>query len=149
VIIAEAASSDGTIQTATATFNCPLVLPNPSGNPPTPGSCNPGSQAPSLLATLTIYNAGLNTTGWLITASSATGTANVIHCGPGSKTGGSVCEATYPIGSTVTVTAPAESGVAFGGWTSNCTTASPVTAAGPNTCTVVLTTNDTVGAIFN
>ena len=27
-IIAEATSSDGTIQTATATFNCPLVLPN-------------------------------------------------------------------------------------------------------------------------
>src|ERR1700738_2294107 len=34
MIIAEATSSDGTIQTATSTFNCPLVLPNSTGNPP-------------------------------------------------------------------------------------------------------------------
>jgi hypothetical protein len=146
VIIAEATSSDGTIQTATATFNCPLILPNP---PQTPGSCYAGSQAPSLLATLTIYNAGLNTTGWLITAPSATGTPSVIHCGPGSTSGGSVCEETYPIGTTVIVTAPAKSGVNFGGWTSNCTSIGTVTAAGPNSCSVTLTTNDTVGAIFN
>jgi hypothetical protein len=73
----------------------------------------------------------------------------VIHCGPGSKTGGSVCEATYPVGTTVTVTAPAESGVNFGGWSSNCTPILAVNAAGPNSCSVVLTTNDTVGAIFN
>jgi len=154
VIIAEATGGDGTIQTATATFNCPLTLPNPTGNPPTPGSCNPGSQAPSLLATLTVYNEGLNTTGWLITAPSATGTANVLHCGPGSASGGSVCEATYPIGTTVTLTAPAESGVSFGGWSYNCTQTVPApplpaSAAGPNSCTVTLTTNDTVGAIFN
>lgn len=145
VIIAEATSSDGTIQTAVATFNCPLVLPTPT----TAGSCYTGSQAPSLLSTLTIYNAGLNTAGWLITVPSATGTPNVIHCGPASTTGGSVCEASYPVGTTVTVTAPAEAGVNFGGWTNNCTPTLPVTAAGPNACSVTLTTNDTVGAIFN
>jgi flavin reductase (DIM6/NTAB) family NADH-FMN oxidoreductase RutF len=159
VIIAEASSSDGTIQTATATFNCPLALPNPLGNPPTPGTCNPGSQAPSLLATLTVYNEGLNTTNWLVTAASATGTPNVLHCGPGSASGGSVCVATYPVGTTpVILTAPAN-GAAFGGWSYNCTPSNasgvalpgPVfwTAAGPNYCTVTLTTNDTVGAIFN
>ena len=38
------------IQTATATFSCPLVLPTPT----TAGSCYPGSQASSLLSTLTI-----------------------------------------------------------------------------------------------
>jgi hypothetical protein len=148
VIIAEAKSSDGTIQTATATFNCPLTLPNPNGNPPTPGTCFPGSQAPALLATLTVYNEGLNTTNWLITAPSATGTPNVLHCGPGSSSGGSVCVATYPVNATVTLTAP-NTGAAFGGWSSNCTAVGAVTATGPNTCTVVLTTNDTVGAIFN
>jgi uncharacterized protein YjdB len=150
VIIAEATSTDGTIQTATATFACPLVLPNP---PTTPGTCFPGSQAPSLLATLTVYNEGLNTTKWLVTAPSATGTPNVLHCGPGSASGGSVCTATYPVGTTVTLTAPAN-GAAFGGWSYNCTQTVPAppalpSAVGPNSCTVTLTTNDTVGAIFN
>lgn len=144
-IIAEATSSDGTIQTATATFNCPLVLPNP---PTTAGSCYSGSQSAALLATLTVYNEGLNTTNWLVTAPSATGTPGVIHCGPGSTSGGSVCVATYPVGSTVTLTAPAGSAL-FGGWSSNCTQQGTLTQGGPNSCTVTLTTNDTVGAIFN
>jgi uncharacterized protein YjdB len=167
VIIAETKATDGTIQTATAQFNCPLALPNPNGNPPTPGTCIQGTQAPALLATLTIYNEGLNTTSWLVTAASATGTQNVIHCGPAwgatgntaalSETGGSVCTATYPIGTVVTLTAPANGGfpvtnplaVAFGGWSYNCLAVGNVTAAGPNTCTVVLSQDDTVGAIFN
>jgi hypothetical protein len=144
-IIAEATSSDQTIQTATATFNCPLVLPNP---PTVAGSCYPGSQAAALLATLTVYNEGSNTTDWLVTAPSATGTPSVIHCGPGSTSGGSVCVATYPVGSTVTLTAPAN-GAAFGGWSYNCVSSAPITAAGPNSCSVQLTTNETVGAIFN
>jgi uncharacterized protein YjdB len=153
VIIAEATNpADGTIQTATATFNCPLALPNPNGNPPTPGTCIPGTQSPSLLSTLTIFNEGLNTTNWEITANSATGTPNVIHCGPGwalnGGTGGSVCVATYPVGSTVTVTAPA-TGAAFGGWSSNCTATGTISSTGPNTCTVSLATDDTVGVIFN
>lgn len=149
VIIAETKATDGTIQTATAQFNCPLALPNPTGNPPTPGTCIPGTQAPALLATLTVYNEGLNTTNWLITAPSATGTANVIHCGGTvAAAGNSVCTATYPIGAPVTLTAPAN-GAAFGGWSYNCTAVGTITAIGPNTCTVVLTQDDTVGAIFN
>ena len=135
------------IQTATASFNCPLVLPTPT----TAGSCYPGSEASSLLSTLTIYNEGLNTTDWLVTAPSATGTPNVLHCGPGSSgagLGGSVCVATYPVGTTITLTAPAGAG-AFGGWSYNCVPQGAVTAAGPNTCNVTLTFDDTVGAIFN
>lgn len=149
VIVAEATDpTTGSIQTATATFNCPLVVPTPEQA----GSCYAGSQAAGLLATLTVYNEGNNTSGWLVTAPSATGTANVLHCGPGSNgagLGGSVCVATYPVGTTVTLTAPAESGVNFGGWSSNCTPTAAINAAGPNSCTVTLTTNDTVGAIFN
>ncbi len=147
-IIAEATdTTTGSIETATATFNCPLVLPTAT----TAGSCYPGSEASALLSTLTIYNEGLNTTDWLVTAPSATGTPDVLHCGPGSNAAGfgdSVCVATYPVGSTVTLTAPAGAG-AFGGWSYNCTPTSAVTAAGPNTCTVTLTFDDTVGAIFN
>jgi Bacterial Ig-like domain (group 2) len=137
----------GTIQTATASFSCPLILPTPT----TAGSCYPGSEASSLLSTLTIYNEGLNTTDWLVTAPSATGTPNVLHCGPGSTgagLGGSVCVATYPVGTTVLLTAPAGQG-AFGGWSYNCVPTSGVTAAGPNTCQVTLTFDDTVGVIFN
>jgi uncharacterized protein YjdB len=168
VIIAEATNpSDGTIQTATATFNCPLVLPNPNGNPPTPGSCYPGSQTVALLSTITVYNEGLNATNWVVTAPSATGTQDVIHCGPGwaanGGAGGSVCVATYPIGTTILLTAPTQAGVNFGGWSYNCTPSdvhgNPLpgptywTAAGPNYCTVTLSasayTSTTVGAIFN
>ena len=158
-IIAEATDPlTGSIETATAMFNCPLVLPNPNGNPPTPGSCFPGSQAPALKATITVYNEGLNNIGWLVTAPSATGTPDVIHCGPGwtqdGGGGGSVCSAAYPIGTTITLTAPAQAGVAFGGWSSSCATISPnpSTAAGPNACTLTLSDtnpNVTIGAIFN
>lgn len=152
-IIAEATDpTTGSIQTATASFTCPIPA-----NPPQPGQCYQGSQAPSLLATLTVYNEGLNTTNWEVTAPSATGTPNVIHCGPGwtanGGTGGSVCVATYPVGTTVTLTAPS-TGAQFGGWSSSCgtTNPNPPTAAGPNTCTVTISgtnTNISIGAIFN
>jgi len=161
-IIAEATGSDGTIQTASSTFNCPLALPNPGGDPPTPGTCIPGTQAQALLSTLTIYNEGPNNTTWEVTAPSATGTQNVIHCGPGwslnpapNNTGGSVCVATYPlpatttlgVGITVILTATQPTGTGtFGGWSYNCTPSTSAgvplpgptyyTAAGPNYCTV-------------
>jgi hypothetical protein len=167
-IIAEATNTDGSVQTQTATFSCPLVEPCPcypsegcspaitscpNGN--VLGSCFPGSEASALLSTVTVYNEGLNTTNWEVTAPSATGTPDVIHCGPGfpiPPTGtGSVCVATYPIGTQITLTAPAQTGVAFGGWSSNCApNPNPPTATGPNQCVLTPTQfNETVGAIFN
>ena len=184
------------IQYATATFNCPLSYPCPCSlaegcNPAITdcgtngghgGTCYQGSQQVSLLSTLTVYNEGLNTTNWLITASSATGTPDVIRCGPGwallngLPTGSdSVCVATYPLGTTVTLTAtqPSATTGTFGGWSWDCDATSTVTAKGPNTCTVTvgtrnpnygkttldpnypasnvewLSSNVTVGAIFN
>jgi hypothetical protein len=159
------------IQYSTAAFACPLVLPCPctlaegcnppvqtcSGNP-VAGSCFPGSQASALLSTVTVYNEGLNTTNWLVTAPSATGTLNVLHCGPGwSGTGGSVCVATYPVGfaPVLTATQPGGGTGTFGGWSDNCTpNPNPPNATGPNTCTLIIPpgtapTNITVGAIFN
>ncbi|WP_263365320.1 Ig-like domain-containing protein [Edaphobacter bradus] len=154
VITAEATDSNGSIATATANVGCPLVLPNPTANPPTPGSCN--ENIPQLLSTLTVYNEGLNPNtpeaggNWLITAPSATGTPAVINCGPGAGAGKSVCTATYPLGTIVTLTAPARTGVSFGGWSSNCFNTGTITQAGPNTCTIDLSASDaTVGAIFN
>jgi hypothetical protein len=157
-----AANPDGTVvYSPSVSFNCPYVPYNP-GDPtatppvqPTLGSCNDHTIASGLLVTLTVWNAGLNTSNWLLTAPSATGTPNVINCGPGVAAGAtSVCTASYPLGTTVIITAPAQSGVQFGGWSYNCTPTMPVTAAGPNQCKVVLgtdpsTSNDSVGAIFN
>jgi uncharacterized protein YjdB len=175
-IYVTATNPDGTLVYSPAvTFSCPLVEPT-AGNV---GSCNPETIANPLLVTLTVFNAGLNpnftgnpnTTGnWLVTAPSATGTANVIHCGPGSSAAGfgaSVCSAPYPIGAQVTLTtitsatsgASPGDGVAFGGWSYNCgANPNPSIAFGTNTCTVTLgndtsntspTSNVSVGAIFN
>lgn len=158
-IYAVATNPDGTVvYSPSATFNCPLVPYTPASgtSPAVLGSCNSETIASGLLVTLTVFNAGLNTTNWLVTAPSATGTANVIHCGPGwTGTGGSVCTATYPLGTTVVLTAPAQAGVAFGGWSWNCTSIrpDPSSAAGPNVCTITLgnatSSNESVGAIFN
>jgi hypothetical protein len=165
-ITAEATDSNGSLATATATVGCPYVLPNPPSNP---GSCYQLPPFPlPLLETLTVYNEGLNITNWEVTAPSATGTPDVIHCGPGwalnGGAGGSVCTATYPYGSPVTLTAP-DTGAAFGGWSTSCVstvgtpdangtvTSTPtgtITDHGVNTCKILnLTSDDTVGAIFN
>lgn len=174
-IIAEASSSDGTIQTATATFSCPQLIEAVGSN--TPPSCPDTLVTGSpLLSTLTVYQRGLNTTNWVVTAPSSTGTADVLHCGPGwTGTGGSVCTATYPTftngqPTTVVLTSPAGAG-AFGGWSYNCVpsdangtpltgTAATGTAAGPNYCVVTMAnfstatnsyipSDDVVGVIVN
>jgi Bacterial Ig-like domain (group 2) len=160
VITAEAKNpADGTIQTATAQFSCPLKLPTATEA----GSCFPGSQAPALLATLTVYNEGLNTTDWDVTAPSASGTPNVLHCGPGDPSGTSVCTATYPFTNPPVIVVLKASGGAFGGWSYNCTPSdaqgnpvpgAPIDPNGPNYCAIsfdpgIGNTNVTVGAIFN
>jgi hypothetical protein len=161
------------IQYATASFSCPLVEPCPCSvaegcNPPITdcgtngghgGTCYPGSQGSALLSTVTVYNEGVNNTNWEVTAPSATGTANVIHCGPGwTGAGGSVCVGTYPYGTPITITATQPTGTGtFGGWSLNCLPANggtinpnPSTAGGPNTCTITPTiSSETVGVIFN
>ena len=192
-VYATAPNPDSTVvyPTNTATFSCIYAAPtygtttvtSPSGVSTTtidyndvlnPGTCNALTVGDGLLSTLTVFNASLSSTGlndanWLITAPSATGTPDVIHCGGSTEQAtpqGSVCEATYPTGTVVTLTAPAEPGVNFGGWSSDCTAQGAVTAAGPNSCTVVVGGNCTlntqtqtyictnlsnisVGAVFN
>lgn len=151
-VYAVATNPDGTVvYSPAATFNCPLVEPTPTN----PGSCYPGSQADPLLVTLTVFNAGLDQTDWLLEADSATGTPNVIHCGPGAAAAGfstSVCSAPYPINTAITIRASSPSGQ-FGGWSYNCAPVGTVTAAGPNSCTITAgagtNSSVSVGAIFN
>jgi len=152
-------SGSCSIQSATATVTCPELLPPPPGSlSQAPGTCYPTQPVyVGLLQTLTVYNEGLNTTNWEITASSATGTADVLHCGPGwtlgGGAGGSVCTATYPLGTTVTLTATQPgtdtTTATFGGWSYNCAPVGTVTNGPTNSCKVTLTSDDTVGAIFN
>ena len=161
-VYAVATNPDGTVvYSPAATFNCPLVIAstNPVTGAVTPGSCNPDTIVNPLLVTLTVFNAGLDQTDWLIEADSATGTKNVIHCGPGAAAAGfstSVCSAPYPINTPITIRASSPSGQ-FGGWSYNCAPVGTVTAAGPNSCTITvgdvvnggINSSATVGAIFN
>jgi hypothetical protein len=89
---------------------------------------NPGTGTPPL-PQLSVYLVGA-------------GTGTVVSSPPGINCNGSGtgCSAYFPTGSSVTLTATPGG---FGGWSANCT---PNTA---NPCTVTMSTNETVGAIFN
>jgi hypothetical protein len=149
VIYAEATNPDGTVVLSNAEqFTC---------KDPITSVCDQGVAAPQF-ATLTFYNAGENTATWLVTAPSDTGTPNLIHCGPGwTGAGGSVCTGTYETGSTVTLTA-SPTGAGFGGWNAGdgvtpvppgvCQPKAGTTLLNSPTCTVVLSGNTSVGAIF-
>jgi uncharacterized protein YjdB len=152
-ITAVATNPDGTIVTGVATLTCPSGGSTSSSDGSTVQNVacnlNPANVPKEQLATLTVYGTGNNTTNWYITAPSATGVADVIHCGPTSTNTSPVCVGTYPIGTKVTLTTDVTSGT-FGGWSSNCTIApSPSTQTGTNTCTVTLANDETVAAIFN
>ena len=162
MIIAETTSTDGTIQTATATFSCPRFCLLLSSQ--TPGSATRVRlRLPRLLETLTVYNEGLNTTNWLVTAPSATGTPNVIHCGPGWAANGTRAArfARRPIPPAPPLSSPrplnrespSVDGLIIARRAMQACTPLPGpvywTAAGPNYCVVSLSSNDTVGAIFN
>lgn len=144
-IYAEATNQDGTVVLSNPqTFTC---------TDPVTQVCDQDIAHPQF-ATLTVYNAGENSTTWLVTAPSDTGTPNLIHCGPGSTTGGSVCTGTYETGSTVVLT-ESPTGSGFGGWSSGdgapgvgCIPAPGKTLLDSSTCTVTLTGNTTIGAIF-
>jgi hypothetical protein len=168
-ITATFTNSDNSIATGAATLECPFGECTLTGPPMLP------------LATLTVFGAGDDTTNWLVTAPSASGAANEIHCGPSDTTaGGQVCVGSYPIGTQITLstTVPAASPACptctFGGWASGpatilvntgtisvpvytpepspsyCTPTPLVpTQTGLNQCTITVSGDDTVVAIFN
>lgn len=150
VIYAEASNPDGTVVLSNPqTFTC---------LDPTTNVCDQTVAHPQF-ATITVFIEGENTTptGEYVTAPSDTGTPDLIHCGPDwTGSGGQVCTGTYETGSTVVLTENLPSGSSyFGGWSSGdgasgvgCTPANGFTLINSTTCTVTLTGNTSVGAIF-
>jgi len=76
----------------------------------------------------------------LTVSTSGTGTGTVTSS-PGGITCGSTCSATYKNGTSVTLTATAASGSIFGGWSGG-------GCAGTGTCTVVMSSSQSVTASF-
>jgi hypothetical protein len=141
VLYAEATNPDGSVVLSNSeSFIC---------NDPALNYCNPAVAVPETFATITVFNAGENTTTWLVTAPSDTGTPDLINCGPGSGIGGSVCTGTYENGSVVTLT-ESPTGSGFGGWSagSGCVVPTGFTLLNSPTCTVTLVGKTSVGAIF-
>jgi hypothetical protein len=149
-------NTDGSIATGVATLTCPF------------GQCSLTPPLVPPLVTVTVFGAGNDTTNWLVTADSASGAPNAIHCGPGSVAAGlgaSVCVGSYPIDTEVTLTTTVATPNTFGGWASGPPTigdppvASPVycaptpatpTQTGTNTCTITAVSEDeSVVGIFN
>jgi trimeric autotransporter adhesin len=85
------------------------------------------------LPQLSLYDVGLG-------AGTVTSIPVGIDCVSGAATG---CTGNFVLGQAVTLTANPAAGSTFGGWSANCLpTASP-------TCTVTMSNNEPVGAIFN
>lgn len=127
-IVALAPPSSGTALTGTATFST--------------GTCG-GNNLP----TLTVYDVGQG-------SGAVTSNPPPINCTPA---GGAGCTGNFTLGTGVTLTAVPASGDLFGGFSANCTPVIPdpssCTAKESNvqscTCSVSMTDNVTVGAIFN
>ena len=164
-------NTDNSIATGVATLTCPF------------GQCTLEPPPVPPLVTLTVFGAGDDTINWLVTAPSASGAANEIHCGPSDTTpGGQVCVGSYPIGTQITLSttvpappppgSPACPTCTFGGWASGpefiyvevgtppvltqeaspsyCTPTPLVpTQTGLNQCTITVSLDSTVVAIFN
>jgi len=122
-ITAIGTNPDGSVIGATATFT---VEASSSG---------------TALPTLTVYKVGNNAATGTVTAPDPSTGTQVINCGTGAG-----CIGNFASGSSVTLTATPGPGSTFGGWSANCVVTNP---AIPTQCTLTMTDNATVGAIFN
>jgi List-Bact-rpt repeat protein len=120
-------TNSGAVITGTATLtSCPL------GSAGCGGSVN--------LPQLTVYKVG-------------TGTGSVVSTPAGidclsTSTSGAGCTGNFVLGSQVTLTATADPGSIFIGWSANCSPAQPTSPPSGGSCTITMNNNEPVGAIF-
>jgi len=129
-ITAVAQNADGTVVTGVASLT---LLPPSTG--------------PVLQSTLGVTLIGTNASNGLVTAPSPQNPTgpNVINC---TTAAGATCTQPFTVGSTVTLTATPQGSAQFGGWSNNCTPTAAINPTGANSCTITLTSNETVAAIF-
>ncbi len=127
-ITAIAANPDGTLVTGAASFDV-------SGGTITPNQATLG---------ITLIGTGA-ATGSVAGGSAANPGVIVISC---TTVQGAPCSQPFTTGSTVTLTATPSGGAQFGGWSTNCTPTAAINPAGANSCTITMTTNENVAAIF-
>lgn len=99
---------------------------------------NPGGGGTSL-PLLSVYLVGLG-------SGTVTDTTGAIKCTTGAASSAG-CTGNFVLNSTATLTATPAAGSTFGGWSANCTPSTAPTTGG--TCSVVMSNNEPVGAIFN
>jgi hypothetical protein len=125
------------------------IWPNLDGSKVTGTATFMESTGPgTYLSTVTVYLVGNNGGAGTVTAPApGTTTPLIISCGYNSL---NECVETFPLGSTLTLTATPAPGDTFGGWTVNCLPNQATVPTGANTCSVQnLPGNEIVGAIFN
>jgi serine protease len=119
----------------TAVITASLTTNDPTGNVIT-GTTNVTVDGP---ASQNCPSGGFTPT--LTVVSSGTGTG-VVTSAPSGISCGTTCSASFPAGTSVTLTAAPNSGFTFGSWSGCDSTSGP-------TCTVLLSANRSVGVTFN
>jgi len=132
--LAVGAGSGSTTITALGTTNSGAVITGTA----ILTSC--GGCGPLTLPQLALYKVG-------------TGTGSVVSTPAGidclsTSTSGAGCTGNFVLGSQVTLTATADPGSIFIGWSANCSPAQPTSPPSAGSCTITMNNNEPVGAIF-
>jgi phospholipase C len=129
--------SSGTMVTLTATANTGSTFAGWSGGCSGTGSCM------VTLTANTSVTATFNTVAppVTLTVQLAGAGAGAVASSPAGISCGTMCSASFPAGTAVALTATANTGSAFGGWTGACTGMGP--------CNLTLSANTSVSATFN
>jgi len=141
---ATATSSANALSIAHSLFPAPAEMHQANNYPNTPDPSGFASRldtARQQLENCITGNTNTGTSNTVTVAPSGTGSGTVVSSPAGINCGAS-CSASFPSGTSVTLTATPASGSTFGGFTGACVSST-------STCIFTPTANSTVGAVFN